>query len=140
MTIQEFAEQYRLTARKDACGDDAIPGRLLACAIVEHDAPRLAIALMMDSTGKGGHTLRKRHRAALAAGFVLRQAGDDEAILTFDPTDPEQALAAIRLVRAKTRRVLSPAQLAVAQANALRFAGAHQKQGFLALESTQPAF
>jgi hypothetical protein len=45
----------------------------------------------------------------LVAGFTLRQSGDGEGTLLFDPTNPEQSRAALKKARVKFRRVLTVA-------------------------------
>lgn len=47
------------------------------------------------------------------AGCLLKQNGDTEGCLTFDPTNAEQGQAVIRAAGLKARRIASPAQLAV---------------------------
>jgi hypothetical protein len=51
-------------------------------------------------------------RQALAAGMVMRQNGDAEGCLSFDPSNARQARLAIRISGAKVKRQLSDAQKA----------------------------
>ena len=52
-------------------------------------------------------------RAMQAAGFTIRQDAEREGIAVFDPTNKTQVKLALRVARVKTRRQVTPAQLAV---------------------------
>lgn len=112
MTIEEFASLYRLRRRKDSCGEQIIPGKL--GHIFDHGAGKFGIVLEDTSSGPSrARVLLSRRRAALKAGFSLTQQGDCESVLLFDPFDTAQARKAIRLVRARKKRLVqsSPASL-----------------------------
>jgi hypothetical protein len=107
-TFHQFVENHRLRVKRDKCHDAIVPGilghlsnRVLSAgASYEHDASRFGIVLS---------TLRSRKRRAIAAGFLLRQEGDSEAILCFDSVETSQARLAIRLIQTKKiRRVAQP--------------------------------
>jgi hypothetical protein len=99
-TLAEFSEQYRVRVRRDDCGDPMIPGKL--GHLYEHGAVRFGIVLQAPTNSTAlDATLRSRKRRAIAAGFILRQEGDSEAILLFDPADTKQARLSIRLIHAK---------------------------------------
>jgi len=49
-------------------------------------------------------------RLARELGITLRQSGDAEGSLSFNPDDPKQAMLAIRVAAAKRKRQLSPEQ------------------------------
>jgi hypothetical protein len=115
ITLAGLAELYRLRIRLDQCRDAIVQGKL--GHLYEHDASRFGIVLEAPANGPSlDHTLRSRKRRALAAGFLLRQEGDSEAVLLFNPADAKQAQLATRLIQAKrTRRAAQPsdAQLRV---------------------------
>jgi len=109
MTIQAFAEAYRLKVRLDGCGDPIIPAKL--GHLYAHGAGRFGLMLEAPAHDtRLDNTLRARKRTALVAGFTLHPEGACESITLFDPGDPRQAALAIRLVRAKRKRLLSPEQ------------------------------
>ena len=107
---EQFCERFRLRLKRDRCGDQIIPGKF--GHLYEHGPGVFGLVLEApaDST-RLDRMLRSRKRKALAAGFVLHQEGDAEAILLFDPANPRQARLAVRLVGAKLKRVASTAQL-----------------------------
>jgi hypothetical protein len=53
-----------------------------------------------------------RRKEAEAAGMILRQSGDAEGSLSFNPVNPEQSLIALKIARPKQKRRLSADQLA----------------------------
>jgi hypothetical protein len=102
-TLAEYGEQYRIRMKRDECGDSIVGGRF--GHLYEHDAHRLGIVLEAPPDKlRSDRTLRARRRRAIAAGFVVHQEGECEAILLFDPSDRKQALLAIRLIHAKKIR------------------------------------
>jgi hypothetical protein len=111
--IQHFAEQHRLTIRRDGCGDPIIVGKPHRkfkrledrCQIFEHSAGRLGLFLTLTARAWGF-----AKTGLLAAGFTLRDDGRSEGIFTFDPADPRQAEAAIREAGIRVRRDVSEAQ------------------------------
>lgn len=93
MDIQTFAEQHRLTTRKDSCGELIIPGKPRnvkplesRCHIFEHSEGTLGLYLGVASVGKWNN----RRKAALASGFTLSQDGDTEGIVLFNPGTPSR--------------------------------------------------
>ncbi len=114
MTIQEFEEQYRLTTKKDSCGEVVIAGRPRdaaraedRCHIFEHGNGKFGICLLMGTVGKWNN----RKKTAQGEGFTLGQDGDTEGTLLFDPQDTKQSKLAIRLVGAREKRRVTPEQL-----------------------------
>jgi len=108
-TIREFAERHRLRVRHDEDRTWIIPGRY---GHLWDDGDRLAVTIFGEHATKTLWTYRRR--ACLAAGMELVQDGDAEGTLMFDPSNAEQAQAAIRAAGVKRRRTLSPAQREVA--------------------------
>jgi hypothetical protein len=96
--------------KRDACGASIIRGKF--GHLYEHDAGRFGIVLEAPANSEVlDATLRSRKRRAIAAGFVLRQEGDSEATLLFDPTDMKQARLAIQLEKALAGRKRGSARL-----------------------------
>jgi hypothetical protein len=110
-TISEYAEKYRLRMKRDRCGDLIVPGKL--GHLYEHGSGRFGMVLEASADSRRlDNVLRSRKRRALAGGFAIRQEGDSESIVLFDPAEQKQARLALRLVGAKSKRRASPAQLA----------------------------
>lgn len=106
-TLAKFGEQYRVRVKCDECGDSIVRGRF--GHLYEHDETQLGIVLdAQPDTLRSDRTLRARRRRAIAAGFVVHQEGECEAILLFDPSDQKQAALAIRLIGAKKIRKVPP--------------------------------
>jgi len=118
MTVEQFAKQYRVKMRRDSCGEEIIPGKKFCrdmpdrmeyrSHVYDHgDGARFGVCLLFTSVGKW-HNAAKR---LLAAGFTLKQNGDTEGTLLFDPTNATQAKAALKGAGVKTRRKLTSEQL-----------------------------
>jgi hypothetical protein len=107
-TMAAFAEPSRIRVTRDGCGDPIIRGKL--GHLYEHDAGRFGIVLESPAgNGRSDKTIRARARRAVAAGLLVRQEGDPEAILLFDAANLKQADLAIRLIHAKKiRQAASP--------------------------------
>jgi hypothetical protein len=107
-TLAKYGEQYRVRVKRDECRDFIVRGRF--GHLYEHDANRLGIVLDAPADNlRSDRTLRVRKNRAIAAGFVVHQEGDSEAILLFDPADLDQGQLAIRLIEAKKiRKVARP--------------------------------
>ena len=106
-TLAGFAENYRIRVKRDDCGDPIIRGKL--GHLYEHDIDSFGIVLESPTEhGRLDNTLRARKRRAIAAGFLVHQEGDSEAILLFDPGDSKQARLAIQLIHTKKIRQAAP--------------------------------
>jgi hypothetical protein len=106
--VNAFGEQYRVRVKRDGCGEPIVPGKL--GHLYQHDAVRFGIALEAPpDDARSDKTLRARRRRAIAAGFVVHQEGEFEALLLFDPGDGKQARLAVLLIQAKkSRQVAAP--------------------------------
>ncbi len=123
MTLQRFAEKYRLRVTKDSCGESIVQGRLYKDAnISEHDGKLCMCWLTKESRTKKFNTVRA---ACLSAGMIIAQEGDNEAILLFSPENDFQAKLAIKGIRGRIKRILSPERIAVLSAT---LAAAREKQ------------
>jgi hypothetical protein len=117
--LKQFAEQNRFRTRKDGCGNLIMPGKFSAKDMPKRPEytshvydgfadGKLGICLMFTSARKWGYT----RRALQALGCELRQHGDTEGCLTFDPANADQLKAVIRFAGLKRIRKASAAQLA----------------------------
>ena len=110
--IEEFATRHRLKVTRDECNDPVIAGRIYQSNIYERDG-RLGVMFVTDGRKPPRTGLYNRFRAAcLGSGMTQVQSGDGEGAFTFDPDDPAQAKVAIRGIRARVKRKVTPEQLA----------------------------
>lgn len=123
MSIKQFAEDHKLRVTKDDCDDLIIRGRIFESNIYEYSEDRLTLGVMFITEADRPRTgLFKKFKAAcLDAGMTQVQMGDAEGAFTFDPTNRAQAKVAIKGIRARVKRLLTPEQ---AQAGAERLAAA----------------
>ena len=105
--MRPFAEKYALRVQKDEYGDLVIAGR--QGQIYEYGTTELGLAIIPQGDPRPrlwGSILKD----CLAVGMTLRQRGDAEGALSFDPVDPKQARVAIRAAKARPKRLLSEEQ------------------------------
>jgi hypothetical protein len=118
MTINQFAEKYRLKVTRDSCGDAIIQGRLYRDAnISEYNDGLCMCWLTKDSHAKKFNSVK---RECIDTGMTIVQEGDNEAIFLFDGANDRQAKLAIQSVRARVKKTISPetkARLVAALAN-----------------------
>jgi len=119
MTLQEFATKYRLKAVPDQCGDLIIPCQLSKDANLseyasdENTLPELAMCWITDGKKAPRTGLWNRTKVkCLETGMRLHQEGDGEGIFVFDPANPVQAKLAIKMVKARVKRQMTPEALA----------------------------
>lgn len=104
MLLKEFAQKRSLSVRRSRQDDtDNIVGRL--GEIYECSDTELALMLCGGPAGIGRWS-RVRSRC-LTAGMTLRQNGDDEGALSFDPANREHAALAVKVTGARPKRKLS---------------------------------
>lgn len=106
-TIHAFAKQYRLRLSHDTDGTTVIRGHA-SCQLYEYDEGKLAVLIASDlqkPTPRRWAGIRKK---CLAAGMILRQNGDGEGALSFDPNNRQQARLAIKIAGVRPKRQLSP--------------------------------
>jgi hypothetical protein len=96
--------------------------------------PELGVLFMTDGRKPPRTGLFNTFRAAcLEGGMAVHQLGDAEGSFLFDPMNPRQAKTAIKGIRARAKRQISPEQAA---AGAARLAVARMSRGSVA-ESQQ---
>lgn len=122
MTIQEFAERYRVHVRKDGAGDEIIPGFHAAKDMPKRvkDTARTEYRNHIYDNGNGQFgvcllfttSARKTYAAArlAEAGFTLRQVGHSECTALFNPANDSQAKVALAECQINAIWVLSAAQ------------------------------
>jgi hypothetical protein len=121
MTIEEFAEAHRLRLTKDACGDPVIVGRIGASNIYEYSSDGQTLGVMFVGQESRTNLWKKFKAACLEAGMVLRQSAESEGSFSFQPANRKMAKVALKGIRARVKRQISPEQ---AQAGAARLAAA----------------
>jgi hypothetical protein len=130
MEMQEFAEQHRLRTCRDGCGAEIIVGKLKALHMPDRaeyashvydgfDGGRLGVCLFY-STARRWNAMRKK---LVDVGCLVRQDGDIEGCLTFNPLNKQQTRAVLKAARIHPLRKTaepSPAQIAARAAFAAR--------------------
>jgi hypothetical protein len=115
-TLADFAEKNRLKVKRDDLGDAIILGK--QGHLYEYSATELGVMFMPPSTESEPwgrwcpKTWGNLMRAAAAAGMTLRQNGDSEGCLSFDPKNSEQAKLAIKIAKVRPKRQSTPDQVA----------------------------
>ena len=136
-TLTGFAEQHRLRMNRDECHDAIVRGKL--GHLYEHGAGLFGIVLEARANSVSLETtLRSRKRRAIAGGFALRQEGDSEAILLFDPADLDQGQLAIRLIQAKKIKKAPPPTDAQLRSRALFSSRARSRRPCLEQNTSEP--
>lgn len=129
MTIEQFAETYRVRLTGPTAKPWSLKGdvQIDSCAVVEgrcgyigvllpNEAARFAarnearlvlLLLAVPRNANMDRTLTHRGKMAQQAGMTLKVRSGAESEWYFDPTDPNQAAVAIRLVGAKHRRTVN---------------------------------
>jgi hypothetical protein len=104
-TIHAFAKQNRLRTCREADGTTVVRGQD-GCHLYEYGEGEIGLMILSDGThGRRWAGIRKK---CVAAGMTLRQNGDDEGSLSFNPTSRKQSRLAIKVTGARPKRRLSP--------------------------------
>src|SRR6266550_1403600 len=123
MTIKDFAENHKLKIGRDSCDEVIIAGK--QGQIFEYSDTEMGVLFMSGlekrkgfPEGRGiGRWCPKKwgniKRAALPLGMALRQNGDSEGSLSFDPNNKAQVRMAIKIAGARPKRQVSPERAAV---------------------------
>ncbi|HET9406021.1 MAG TPA: hypothetical protein VFO39_02175 [Candidatus Sulfotelmatobacter sp.] len=112
--LESFATKYKLKLKRslDDNGEYVINGK--SGQIYEYSDCELAVCFtpgLNKDRGIGTWCPRRwsnLKRSALATGMTLRQNGDSEGSLSFDPDNRQQAKLAIKIAAVRPKRVLSP--------------------------------
>jgi hypothetical protein len=113
MTIHEFAIKHRLKVWQDKDdGMEIIPGTQHQSHIYEDDG-ELGVMSITPATKPARPFFWRKHRdLGLAAGMKLRQNGDAEGCLTFNPGNAGQLKIAFRLAGVERKRQMNQKQMA----------------------------
>jgi hypothetical protein len=112
--IQDFADKWRLKMSRTDDGEKIVAGRLGDAHIYQYSLTELGVAFVPGKwTPK---TWGNQKRAATAIGMTLRQNGDTEGTLSFDPANRAQSTLALRIAKARAKRILSPERAAAGAA------------------------
>jgi hypothetical protein len=112
VTISEFATEHRLKVTRDDCGDPMILGRIYESNIYDYSDTELGVMFITDGKKAPRTGLWNTFKTAcVSAGMTPRQTGHAEGAFSFDPANPTQAKTAIRGIRARVRRVMTPEAL-----------------------------
>lgn len=106
-SLTAFAGRHGLKVRVDEDGTKIIPGKF--GQIYEYGDGRLAVMVIPKPPRKNYWGGTQNRLAKL--GFVIVQNGDCEGAALFDPTNSNQAKAAIKAAGTRRKRQLSPAQV-----------------------------
>jgi hypothetical protein len=121
MSLESFAKSCRLKIRRDDDNELRIAGK--DGQIYAYSDNELGVSFMPGlSNGRGvGTWCPKRwgnlRRRAVEAGMKVRQNGDSEGSLTFDPANREQANLALQIARVRQKKQLSPERLSALRVN-----------------------
>jgi len=108
MTIHGFATKHNLSVSRAEDGTSVVRGR--NGELYEYSEDELGVLIMPMSERQvrfWGHACKKM----LGAGMTLRQDGDREGALSFDPHNPKASRLAMKLAGVRSRRIPSAAQL-----------------------------
>jgi hypothetical protein len=114
MNLENFATKYRLKTRRSPDDENELVVNGKQGQVYEYSNNELAVSFMPGLVnGRGvGTWCPKRwsniRRNAETLGMTLRQNGDSEGSLSFDPLNREQAKLAIQIARARQKRQMSP--------------------------------
>ena len=101
--LKQFAVKRRLKIKTTNDGEKIVAGHLGESHIYQYSLTELGVAFVPGKwTPK---TWGNHKRAAIALGMTLRQDGDSEGMLSFDPEDGSQGTLAIRIAKVRAKRV-----------------------------------
>ena len=103
MTLEAFASKYKLKLKRSQDDDGALLINGKSGQIYEYSDSELRVSFTPGLD---------KDRRGVAAGMILRQNGDSDGSLSFDPENREQAKLAIKIAGVKVKRQATLAQLA----------------------------
>jgi hypothetical protein len=116
VNIRKFATEHRLKVTRDSEGEDidhVIAGRVGQSQIYQHSETELGVLFMTDGKKPPRTGLFNTFRdACLEVGMTVHQLGDAEGSFLFDPMNSKQAKVAIKGIRARVKRQMSPERVA----------------------------
>lgn len=102
MTLKTFAAKHRLKIKLDECGDAIVQGK--HGTLYEYSDELIGLSFMPPTVH--GRRWGAAQREMAAVGMTITQNGGAEGAASFDGHDMVQAKLAIRLVKARVKRVL----------------------------------
>jgi hypothetical protein len=114
MTLQEFADKYKVKIKKDSCDDSIIPGKLKGAQRVEDNhhvfeaQGKFSVYLNMPTTGRWSGATKR----LLAAGAYRQMTGRMDGYLGFDPDDEPLVKLVLKTAKIRVRRQLTEEQKA----------------------------
>ena len=121
MTLEEFADRYKVKVKTDSCGDPIIHGKVRGAQRPEDthhvfESPKLsnmlAVYFNFETVGRWNNVRKK----LLAYGAQLAVAGPYDGYLLFDPLNEPLVKLVLKLARIKVKRQLTEEQKAVIRA------------------------
>jgi len=106
--IHTFAEQNRLHISLDVDDKTAVIRGRDGCHLYEYSDSEIGLMVLSDAEEARPRRWAGIRKKCLAARMTLRQNGDEEGALSFDPKNREQARLAIKVAGARPKRRLSP--------------------------------
>jgi len=106
--IRTFAQQHRLPTSRDIGDKTTVIRGRAGCHLYEYSDSELGLMVLSDAKDAHPRRWAAIRKKCLEAGMILRQNGDDEGALSFDPKDRRQARLAIKLAGCRPKRQLSP--------------------------------
>ncbi|MGC2182301.1 MAG: hypothetical protein WA637_03365 [Terriglobales bacterium] len=104
--LVRFAAKHNLRVQRDDCNDPVILGKL--GHLYEYDSTELALMILPSGRTPRPRLWNSKRERCMAAGMTLRQNGDAEGALSFNPEDKALAKLAIRMAGARPKRQMSP--------------------------------
>ena len=110
--IHKFAENNRMRVTRDDCGDAIIAGK--QGQLYSYTESEMGVMFLPPKTTEYscGRWCPKLwgsfKRAAALIGMALKQDGDSEGCLSFDPQNAEQVKLAVKIAKVRIRKELSP--------------------------------
>jgi hypothetical protein len=111
MNLETFASKHRLKPQRDPADDTTV---IVGSAGHIYEYSDVLLGVMFITPANKAPRARLWNNLAaqcIAAGMSLRQSGDAEGALSFDPSDPSQVRLAIKLAGVKRKRQASANQL-----------------------------
>jgi hypothetical protein len=107
--IEIFAEKNCIPASRETDGTIVIEGEA-GCHLYEYSDSEFGLMILSDGKNIAARRWTVLLKKCLKAGMTLRQNGDDEGSVSFNPSNLQQARLAIRLIGIRPKRSVSCCQ------------------------------
>jgi len=105
--FHEFVQQNRLRASRETDGTTVIWGQA-GCHLYLYSDSELGLMILSEAEDTRTRRWSGIRKKCLAAGMILRQNGEDEGAMSFNPNNRQQSRLAIEASGARPKRRLSP--------------------------------